>query len=119
MRTLNPNNLGKKYIVDQCVQINISNYLKQVRAGMKELIINSQLELEGLNIDLDTSKTNYKGLRYWFKCPMCNKRVGKLYKHPISHILGCRTCLNLEYRCRKYKGMIENSKQTKTSNTSE
>jgi len=107
MKSLTPINLGRKYLVDKCKSINISDYLKQAKKGLKESVINSQLELEGLDIELTTSQTNYKGLRYWFSCPICSKRVGKLYKHPISQILGCRECLRLEYRCRRYKGMIE------------
>jgi hypothetical protein len=110
MKSLKPNNLGKKYLVDQCLGISISGYLKKAKKELKELVINSQLELDGINIELVTSQTNYKGLRYWFKCPICYRRTGKLYKHPISLILGCRRCLRLEYRCRKYKGMLENIK---------
>jgi len=101
------NNLGKKYLVEQCQRINISDYNKRARSKIKELFINSQIQLEGEQVELTTSQTNYKGLRYWFKCPQCSRRVGVLFKHPISQILGCRACLGLEYRCRRYKGMIE------------
>ena len=107
MNPLKSNNLGKKYLVDQCQSINISNYLKGARKQLKELVITSEMEADGLKVGLITSNTNYKGLRYWFKCPLCGIRAGKLYKHPISQILGCRGCLNLEYRSRRYKGMIE------------
>lgn len=96
-------------LVENCKRISINDYLRQAKKKIKESLINSQLEIEGLNIELTVGKTNFKGLRYWFKCPLCSRRVGVLYKHPISHILGCRTCLGLEYRCRRYKGMIENS----------
>lgn len=108
MKELKPNNLGKKYLVEQCPKINISDYLRQAKNKLKESIINSRVELDGLEVELVASKTCYNGLRFWFKCPLCNKRAGLLYKHPISRILGCRTCLNLEYRSRRYKGMIEN-----------
>lgn len=109
MKPLKPNNLGKSYLVEQCRKINISDYLGEARNRLKESMITSQLEVDGLDIGLTISKTNYKGTRFWFKCPVCNKRVGVIYKHPTRAILGCRTCLNLEYRCRKYKGMVENS----------
>jgi hypothetical protein len=109
MKRLKPNNLGKKYLVEQCERVSINDYLRQAKKKIKESLINSQLEIEGLNIDLTIGKTNFNGLRLWFKCPICNKRVGVLYRHAISRILGCRGCLGLEYRCRKYKGMIENS----------
>lgn len=109
MKPLNPNDLGKKYLVEQCQSLDISKYLRGVKEQLKELAINSEIEADGLQIGLITSQTNYRGLRFWFKCPLCGYRAGKLYKHPTSHILGCRVCLNLEYRCRRYKGMVENS----------
>ena len=112
MKSLNPNNLGKKYLVEQCQNISITNYTKQAKGKLKELLINSQIELAGENIGLITSQTNYNGIRYWFKCPICNSRAGKLYKHPISQILGCRLCLNLEYKSRRFKGMVETAKNS-------
>ncbi len=104
---MKPNNLGKKYLVEQCQRINITDYNRQVRNQIKGLLISSQIQLEGEQVELATSQTNYKGLRYWFKCPICGNRAGVLFKHIISQILGCRVCLGLEYRCRRYKGMIE------------
>lgn len=107
MKPTTPNNLGKKYLVDQCKSIDISDYLGKVKNELKQLAIKSQAEVDGYEVELTTSKIHYLGLRYWFKCPLCSRRAGKLYKHPISHILGCRRCLNLEYRSRRYKGMVE------------
>ena len=109
MKPLKPNNLGRKYLTDQCQGIDISTYLRCAKEQLKELIINSEIEASGFKIGLITSQTNYKGLRFWFKCPLCDNRAGKLYKHPVSQKLGCRACLNLEYRSRRYKGMVENS----------
>jgi hypothetical protein len=107
MKTLNPNDLGKKYLVEQCQKIKIDDFLKTYRGKLKELIISSELEALGFQIGLTTTKTCYNGLRYWFKCPGCDRRAGVLLKHPLSNKIGCRTCLNLEYRKRRYKGMIE------------
>lgn len=104
---MKPNNLGKKYLVEQCQKISIFDYIKTANRELKKFIISSQLESEGLDIQLTTSNTGFGGVRFWFICPQCSRRVGVLYNHPISQILGCRVCLNLEYRCRRYKGMIE------------
>jgi predicted RNA-binding Zn-ribbon protein involved in translation (DUF1610 family) len=60
-------------------------------------------------IELTPSRTAFGGIRYWFKCPNCGDRVGMLFVQPITRVIGCRKCLGLEYRSRKYKGMIENS----------
>jgi len=107
MKRLKPNNLGKKYLVEQCERVSINDYLRQAKKKIKKMLVASQLEVEGLNIDLTIGKTNFNGIRLWFKCPICDKRVGVLYRHAISQNLGCRGCLGLEYRCRKYKGMLE------------
>jgi len=107
MKTLNPIDLGKKYLVEECQKIRIEDFLRIYRAKLKELVLTSELEVLGLKINLTTSKTYYNGIRMWFVCPLCNKRVGVLFKHPLNKRVGCRTCLNLEYRKRRYKGMIE------------
>lgn len=57
-------------------------------------------------VELTTSKCNYGGVRYWFKCPQsldnrqCHQRVGKLYLPPDGKYFGCRHCHNLTYKCR-------------------
>lgn len=107
MKSLNPNNLGKKCLVEECQRIKIQDFLKAYRTKLKPQILSSELEIAGLKIDLITSKTCYNGLRFWFGCPNCKKRVGVIFVHPINKKLGCRTCLNLEYRKRRYKGMLE------------
>jgi len=107
MKTLTLNDLGKKYLVEECQKIRIKDFLRTYRNKLKELVLTSELEVLGLKIELTTSKTCYNGIRLWFKCPLCEKRVGVLLKHPLTNKIGCRQCLNLEYRKRKYKGMIE------------
>ena len=100
---MNPNDLGKKFIAEQCERVEISSLLKVVKQELKELILNSQLELEGFDISLLTSSTGFGGTRYWFECPLCRARVGVIFKHPILKSVGCR-----KYSKRRYKGMVEN-----------
>jgi hypothetical protein len=110
MKRMKPNDLGKKYLVEQCQKIDFKIFLRKFYKDFKNNWLKYHIEEEsGQKIELTTSKTGFNGLRYWFKCPICMKGIGVLYRHPISTKLGCRTCLNLEYRSRKYKGMIENS----------
>lgn len=104
---MKPNDLGKKYLVEECQKIRIETFLKSYRNKLKELILSYELEALGIRIELTTSKTCYNGTRFWFKCPLCEKRVGVLLKHPLTDQIGCRQCLNLEYRKRLYKGMVE------------
>jgi len=107
MKILNPNDLGRKCLVEECQKIRIEDFLKTYRNKLKELVLASELEILGLKIELTTSKTCYNGIRFWFKCPLCKRRAGVLLKHPLTYEIGCRQCLNLEYRKRRYKGMIE------------
>lgn len=70
-------------------------------------MITSQLKLMGVDIELIATETKFNGVRFWFKCPQCERRVGVLFKHPITQAIGCRLCLNLHYRKQRYKGMAE------------
>ena len=108
MKPLNPNDFGKnKLTVEDCWGIDIKNFLTSYRQKIKEEFLSYQAEISGLKIEFMTSRTNFNGLRYWFKCPICKLKVGRIYKHPLSNLIGCRKCLNLDYRKRRFKGMIE------------
>lgn len=108
-KTMKPNDFGKKLLVENCQKIEINDFIRLSNKQLKELIIKSSLELEGVSILLNSSITGFGGTRLWFSCPLCNKRVGVLYRHPTSQILGCRSCLRLDYRKHRYSKMIENS----------
>lgn len=105
MKAIQSNDLG--FLVEQCQQINIDIFVQKAKQQMKEQFVKLALNVENYDIELTTSKLSHGGLRYWFKCPFCSQRVGKLYKHPLNQKLACRNCHKLEYRCRRYKGMIE------------
>ncbi len=40
------------------------------------------------------------GVRYWFSCPQCGRRVGKLYRKPLGEMYFCRICNDLTYQSR-------------------
>lgn len=101
------NNFGKKFLTDQCQKIKISDLMRSAKRQAREQVLGGELETEGGRLGLSETKTGNGGLRYWFICPQCAKKVGILYKHPISQILGCRRCLNLDYRSHRYRGMVE------------
>ncbi len=59
-------------------------------------------------IPLGTTRPNYGGLRWWFRCPLkapsgrrCGRRVGKLYLPPGEAYFACRECHELTYQCRQ------------------
>lgn len=107
MKSLNPNDLGTFTTVENAPKIQIKDLLKQCRDGFKKSMITSQLEMMGIQTELTTTRTRFNGIRFWFQCPQCKRRVGVLFKHPIWAIMSCRLCLNLHYRKQRYKGMIE------------
>lgn len=109
MKTLSPNDLGGKYLVEHCQKLRVSEFLSKFKQELKEAVSNSEIEVLGIMVEIVSTKPNYGGKREWFKCPICGGRKGVLYKHPVNEKIGCRQCLNLEYRKRRYKGMLENS----------
>lgn len=102
-----PNDFGKKILAENCRKIEISEILREVKRKLKRQLLKSEIEAEGIAIELTESKTGFGGKRNWFACPICKRRVGVLYKHPVSQGLGCRRCLRLDYRKHRFKGMIE------------
>ena len=106
---MKPNDLGKIFLVEECQKISMNTFSAQAKKKLKETLLLSQIEVMNRNIDLTTSDMHFGGVRHWFKCPMCQRRVGTLFVHPVSHKVACRGCLGLEYRKRRYKGMVENS----------
>lgn len=101
------NDLGKTFLVEDCQRVSISDILREYKVNLKESVLRSQFEMINANVRLTTSQTGNKGIRFWFVCPHCEKRVGVLLKHPLQELFGCRRCLNLEYRKRRFKGMLE------------
>ncbi len=99
------NDFGRKFLVEECVGIKFSDFLKRYRYALLETILSA--EFNGLKIELTTSQTGNGGTRQWFKCPICLARTGTLYRHPLTGTHGCRKCLNLGYKKQHYKGMAE------------
>lgn len=107
MKTLTSNDFGKKFLVENCHKIQIKDFLNKYKVEFKRMMIEAELKVLGIDIELTTSKTCFKGIRFWFKCPICKARIGVLYKHPLNQKIGCRKCLNLDYTKHCFKGMVE------------
>jgi len=43
-------------------------------------------------------KPHLGGTRWWYVCPLCNRRMSALYLPPNASHFGCRLCYNLTYR---------------------
>jgi len=104
---MRPNDSGKKFLIEDCQRVNISDFFRQFKRELKSAYLKSRLKSLGIEVRLATSRTGFGGVRFWFQCPFCKQRVGVLYKHPLNNNIGCRKCLNLEYKSRLYRGMLE------------
>lgn len=64
----------------------------------QQLILGYSAQGKDFNYPVQTTTTpcNYGGVRYWFECPNCHKRVGKLYIAE-NLMFECRKCQNLNY----------------------
>ena len=51
-------------------------------------------------VNLVTTPCYFGGVRYWFGCPSCGRRVGVLYLAPGDVYFRCRHCNNLSYHSR-------------------
>jgi hypothetical protein len=107
MKYMSPNDLGEKFLVEDCQKLNMKEYLRSAKAKLKETLIASEMSILSTPVDLAVSRTGFGGTRYWFVCPGCGHRGAVLFVHPVSNKIGCRSCLNLEYRKRRFKGMLE------------
>ena len=92
----------KKYkTVEECSKLYVWDVLKTLnfKRGEKPKSIDISInDRVAMKVDLVPSKTNFQGLRLWFSCPSCNRRVGALYCPPYGdQVLLCRHCLGLRY----------------------
>lgn len=104
---INPNDLGKYLVAENYQKININDLVRKANKEIKHRILESRIEVLDLRLKLSTSPTRFSGERYWFLCPGCDRRVGTIYRHPISSQFGCRICLRVPYKKQRFKGMIE------------
>lgn len=101
---LNPNDLDKISTLEACQKIDIDHLVRDINKSLKKNFIESEIETLSTKIKLTTTKTRFKGEKYWFVCPSCQKRRGVLYKQN-NNIVGCRNCLGLLYSRQKYRAL--------------
>jgi len=54
-----------------------------------------------LRVPFQSTRLHAGGLRWWFLCPACGRRVGKLHRPSDGQDFRCRHCLSLSYRSRQ------------------
>ncbi len=100
---------GRATLVEECPKIQVSKVLQVAKQQLLPVLMENITEVDGYPVELTTSKLAHGGERIWFKCPLCKARSGVLYKKPLDGTVGCRSCLGLEYRSRRYRGMVEDT----------
>lgn len=55
-----------------------------------------------VRIDIEPQSQPFGGARWWFKCPQCSRRCGRLYAKAPDESLRCRRCLGLAYLSSRY-----------------
>ena len=107
----------KKLIIEDCEQISISTVVREQKHTLFKLqprwerkefysVLDDRLECMNLislrkrsplELRFTSSAPHFGGMRYWFLCPRCNKRVGKLYRPKLTDKFECRHCYHLTY----------------------
>ena len=87
---------SKKIEADSLSQFNIYALKHQVKGLLYPKFLELIFEESYCTVYLMYTHCFFGGKRAWFTCPLCNKRVGVLYKEYSS--IGCRTCFNLTYQ---------------------
>lgn len=91
--------LATTHSLEDYPRLSISRYKDQLRPSDKVPAITLSYSFKHQNYQYDISVTttacNYGGVRYWWKCPKCYKRVGVLY---CAGLYVCRHCIGAKYQ---------------------
>jgi len=95
-----------KILVEQCQKIKINELVRNIKTEMAMLRLKEKVELLNHDIEITHTACNFGGQRFWFVCPQCHRRVGVLYKNPISEAILCRKCHGLSYMKSRFHKMM-------------
>ena len=108
MKSIKPNDLGTNGIVEWNRRININDLIRQANREAKNKLVQSLLDINGVDVSLDYTKTRFGGLRAWFVCPVCGCRVGSIFQG--NSLIACRKCLGMKYKAQRFGNMLEMKK---------
>ena len=76
--------------------------LRDAAGDQDEVIVGLSYHKDGRSysdaIVIERLPMNFGGRRWWFSCPKCERRCGRIYLPPARSRFGCRSCYNLTYR---------------------
>ena len=102
-----PYDFGKSITVEDCQRISVYELIKQVGQST-DAVLGAAITVGCMTVRFTTTTTQFGGRRLWFLCPQCESGIGVLLAHPLTQAVGCRRCVEVEYRARRFKGMVEN-----------
>lgn len=70
-------------------------------------------------IEVISTPGHFGGFLRWFTCPVCNKRIGKLYLPLGESAFLCRHCYNLGYRAQYIRAYKKTGYERKIKKPSE
>jgi hypothetical protein len=79
------------FVPENLTKLNITDYVRKANQKLKTELVESQLEVDGMEVKLISSKTGFGGVRLWFVCPKCQRRSGVLYRS-LDGLVVCRLC---------------------------
>ncbi len=99
---------AKKFTTEECADLDALLAAKEHLPGGKPQTPNVLLKIpyalpggerREQQIELQAALSCVGGVRWWFRCPFCGRRVRKLYLPPASaeETFACRHCHNLTY----------------------
>ena len=100
---MSPYDLGKNITVEDCPRVSIYDCLRDLGIKSKEVALQLILDVLGVRVNLTTTNTQFNGLRLWFLCPHCERRIKILLLNPLTYKAGCRHCLGVIYRDQRFK----------------
>lgn len=66
-----------------------------------QLRYTSGKEILAYHVPILSTRPNYGGVKWWFGCPACRRRVRKLYLPPGQRYFACRRCYRLAYEVQR------------------
>jgi len=92
-------------VVEECLKVSICDFKKQMLSAIDRVLVSTVSEGRSISlgeVHLAYTRTCFNGLRVWFQCPYCQRRVRELYLTRERFILRCRDCHGLLYSSQKY-----------------
>jgi len=103
----------RKQLIEDSARINIYDLLKRGIVSRSRISLQPSTVITGILISsrrqtkqelsiplyFTTTRTNFEGIRFWFRCPSCSRRVADYYCPSGNSVFLCRYCHDLAYSC--------------------